>query len=170
VAVSLVAGGYQAEEAQVAAGKVKRPSEPAQFFTEEEQNQIISCVQEAEKATTAEILVRLERKCGEDPIERCRKLMDELGITRTKERTGILIYCSIEDHRVAIFGDEAIHAIVGTEGWKDACEKLASRFANGDFVDAICDAIHSMMPMLKENFPAYVVNPNELPDKPSFGE
>lgn len=154
----------------MAAGKLTRPSDPSQFFTEEEQNQIVGCVQQAEKVTTAEIRVRLERRCGENPLDRCQKLMDELGITKTKERTGILIYCSIEDRRVAIYGDAAIHSLVGSEGWKAACDEMAARFAKGDFVPAICDAIHSLLPLLVEHFPAYVVNPNELPDKPSFGE
>src|SRR4029077_8113718 len=103
------------------------------------------------------IRVRIERSCDEDPIEHCRRLLEKLGITKTKHRTGILIYCSLEDRKVAIYGDSAIHAVIGNEGWKQACEQLRVRFAKGDFANAICDAIQTLMPVLAEHFPAYKI-------------
>ena len=155
------------EVAQVEAG---RPAVPKDFFSESEQAQITKSVADAELRTAAEIRVRIERRCETDPIAHCRALLEKLGITQTAGRVGLLIYLSIEDHKVAIYGDSAIDAVIGSEGWNAACSHLRDRFAAGDFVSAICDTIQSLSRVLSTSFPATQVNPNELPDEPSLGE
>lgn len=152
------------------AGNPSRPNTPSSFFSAEEQKSIIGCISETEAATMAEIRVRIEKRCDGDSLERCRALLEELGITHTQGRTGVLIYLSLEDRRVAVYGDAAVHSVIGDDGWTKACAQLQARFKQGDFVGAICEAIHSLAPILSEHFPPHAENPNELPDEPSYEE
>jgi uncharacterized membrane protein len=161
---------YPVEVERVEAGKTERSLVPKEFFTEAEQKRIVQCVVEAESKTAAEFRVRLERRCDQDPVKHCHDLLRELGIVETEGRSGLLIYLSTEDRKVAIYGDEAIHKIIGDDGWTRTCEQLRSRFGEGDFATAICDAIHSMAETLAVHFPVKAVNPNELPDEPSIEE
>lgn len=161
------AAEYREEEAQVEAGK-PRSLVPSEFFSPEEQQTIIDCIRNAERTTTAEIRLRVERKCEGDPLLRCRILLDQLGITQTQNRTGMIIYLSIEDHQVGIFGDQAVHELIGDEGWQLACKELQRRFTAGDFVPGICETIQTFGATFSRHFPSKAENPNELPDEPSF--
>ena len=70
--------------------------------------------------TSGEIRVHLER--GAAPaaptrpglIARARKVFTTLGMHRTGERDGVLIYLAVEDRQLAIVGDEGIHGARGT--------------------------------------------------------
>lgn len=169
-AVFRVAVVSQVVEAQVEAGNISRSNTPSSFFTAEEQKTIVDCVSKTEAATMAEIRVRVEKRCEGEPLERCRSLLEELGMTHTQGRTGVLIYLSLEDRKVAVYGDAAVHSVIGDDGWKKACAQLQDRFKQGDFVAAICEAIYSLAPILSERFPPNAENPNELPDEPSYEE
>lgn len=160
---------FPVEEAPVEAGK-SRSKVPNDFFTAEEQQEIIDCIRKVERATTAEIRLRVERKCEGDPLQRCRILLDQLGITQTKDRTGMIIYLSIEDHKVGIFGDQKVHELVGDEGWQTACKELQRRFKAGEFVAGICETIQAFGSTFSKHFPPRGENPNELPDEPSYEE
>lgn len=154
----------------MAAGEPTRSQDPREFFSDSEQQQIVQCVKEMEKLTSAEIRVRIERSCSGDPVLRCYSLLEQLGITETKGRTGVLIYMTTEDRKVAVYGDHAVDQVIGTDGWSSTCKKLQSGFESGDFVQAICETIEALAKTLSVQLPAQPVNPNELPDTPSFGE
>lgn len=152
------------------AGSPSRSNTPDSFFSEEEQKTIVACISETESATMAEIRVRIERRCEGEPLERCRALLQDLGITHTRGRTGVLIYLSLEDRRVAIYGDAAVHSVIGDDGWTKACAQLQDRFKQGNFAAAICETIRQLAPILSKHFPPSADNPNELPDEPSYEE
>ncbi len=143
---------------------------PSLFFTKEEETRIEEAIHLVEKETTGEIRVRIERRCPGEPLDQARTLLYSLGMTATRERTGILIYMSISDRRLAIFGDEAIHQHFGTDGWQAVCDQLSNRFMKEEFTEGICEAIRQMGQVLAKAFPARTDDVNELPNKPSYGE
>jgi uncharacterized membrane protein len=149
---------------------MERKEVPRLFFNEDEKKTIAVAVEDAEKKTAAEIMVRLEKNCPGDPIERCRELLQRLGITSTKGRTGLIILISLQDHKVAIFGDEAIDQVIGQEGWRDICDQLVKGFKEGIPCEALCEAIQSLAAKLSVCFPCTPEDVNELPNEPSFSE
>jgi uncharacterized membrane protein len=142
---------------------------PREFFTEQEQQLISNAIHEAEHGTTGEICVRIEKRCPDNPLKHTKRLLHALGFSSTQARTAILIYISLEDRKVAIYGDSGIHQKMKNDGWQSICNDLVSHFRNENFVAGITDAIAGVGKALKEHFPATEENPNELPDKPSFG-
>jgi uncharacterized membrane protein len=143
---------------------------PQLFFTKEEEAILTETILRVEKETTGEIRIRVERRCPGDPVEQARILLQTLGLTATRERTGVLIYMSISDRRLAIYGDEAIHQKFGNEGWQSVCDQLSQRFQKEEFVEGLCDAILQVGQVLAKAFPTRKDDINELPNEPSYEE
>lgn len=143
---------------------------PRLFFTNEEEARITEAIRLAEQGTAGEIRVRIERRCPGEPLEYARDLLHSLGITATKRRTGILIYMSISDRNLAIYGDEAIHNEFGAEGWQKICNQLSARFHNEEFTEGLCEAIRQIGDVLAKAFPSAADDVNELPNEPSYEE
>ena len=146
-----------------------RQEVPRLFFSKEEQREIKQTISEAEKKTSAEIVVRLERNCPGDPLVHCRDLLETLGITQAKSRSGVIIFISLEDHKVAVFGDIAVHRIFGDEHWQQLCSTIVNGFKEGKPCEAVCDAIIRIGNQLSGPLPHSVDDVNELADDLSLG-
>ena len=75
------------------------------LFTPEQKQQIVAAIKEAEKNTSGEIRVHIDKKCKEDVLDRAAFLFDTLSMQKTAERNGVLIYIATEDRQLAILGD-----------------------------------------------------------------
>jgi uncharacterized membrane protein len=148
---------------------MERREVPRLFFTKEEQKTILEAIADAESKTSAEIVVRLERNCPGNPLEHCRDLLQTLGITEAPSRAGVIILISLEDHKVAIFGDSAVHPVVGEERWKTICAQLVAGFKKEMPCEALCKAICSIGNLLSVSLPYKEGDVNELPNELSVG-
>ena len=149
---------------------MERTEVPRSFFTEEERKRIGAAIEEAEKQTSAEIVVRLEKNCPGEPLERCRDLLHELGLTSTQGRTGVIILITVQDHKAAIFGDEAIDRILGHQGWEEIIQKMMQGFKKGEPCEALALAISDLAAHLQECFPCKTGDVNELSNEPSYSD
>ena len=57
----------------------------------------------AEKNTSGEIRIHLDKKCSTDPVEAAIKVFEKLGMTNTKDRNGVLIYLAIKDKKMEMY-------------------------------------------------------------------
>ena len=60
-------------------------------------------------------------------MTRARQVFAALGMHRTTHRAGVLIYLAVEDRKLAIVGDEGIHARVGDEYWSAVRDAMVAR-------------------------------------------
>ena len=67
-------------------------SYPTTFFTAFEQRRIVAVIQDAEHQTSGEIRVHVEGHCAGDAYVRARQVFAALGMHRTRQRNGALIY------------------------------------------------------------------------------
>ncbi len=132
---------------------------------------IIQAIVAAEAGTSAEIRVHLERRVHGGPSgktgdaqERARKVFTHLGMHRTAERHGVLIYLALEDRRLAIVGDEGVHFRVGDQYWAHVRDLMVERLRSGTTREAIVAAIHDMGRVLHEHFPKRAGDVNESTD------
>jgi uncharacterized membrane protein len=146
------------------------------LFAEGDLDAIASAVKEAEKETSAEIRVHLERtvprvagEAGPDALRRAREVFVRLGMHRTALRHGVLIYVALEDHRVAIVGDEGIHTRVGEGYWVGVRDLMVSRLRQGAASDALIEAVRDLGHSLARHFPRRPGDTNELSDSVSLG-
>lgn len=139
------------------------------FFSETEKQEIIQAIQLAEKNTSGEIRLHLENKCPRDPIQRAKEVFAELKMNETKQRNGVLIYIAVQDHQVAIWGDEGINYHVGQAFWEDEINIIVTHFKTGKYIDGISKAIAQIGENMKKYFPYKSDDENELSDEISIG-
>jgi putative membrane protein len=84
---------------------------------------------------------------------------------RTRGRTGVLIYLSLDEHRAELVADAAINAKVAPEIWGEAMAALIDGVREGRAADGMAQAVHQVGLVLAQHFPATSDNPNELPDR-----
>ena len=84
---------------------------------------------------------------------------------RTHERTGIVIYLSMREHRAEIVADEAITALVPPETWGEAMAAMLGELQQGRIADGMIAAVERVGVVLAEHFPRAEDDRNELPDR-----
>jgi uncharacterized membrane protein len=137
---------------------------PKKFFNPEEQERIVEEIRKAEDRTSGEIRVHLDCCSREIPLEKAKRVFHQLGMTRTKARSGVLIYLATEDRKFAILGDEGIHRVVPENYWDDVKEKMQKQFRESRICEGICLGIREIGEKLKVHFPVEPDDRNELPD------
>jgi putative membrane protein len=86
------------------------------------------------------------------------------GITRTKNRSGVLIFVSLGEHYARIIADEGIAAKVGNAEWQLAIDALTAHMRDGRIAAGFTAAIEQCAAVLAAHAPPDG-SPNELPDR-----
>lgn len=140
------------------------------LFTEEEKNGIVKAIADAEKNTSGEIQVHIEKTCKQDVLDRAAEVFAILHMHKTKLRNGVLFYLAVKDHKFAILGDVGINSVVPTDFWNHIKEIMKDHFRNGEFAQGLCEGIRMAGEQLKKNFPYEQGDKNELSNEISFGK
>ncbi len=138
------------------------------FFSEEEKAKIMVAIAQAENATSGEIRVHLEEKCGDDVIKRSTQIFAKLNMHKTELKNGVLIYLAVKDKKFAIIGDEGINNSVPENFWDTIKNNMQTTFSEGRFLDGIINAIYESGEQLKHFFPTLHSDINEVSDEISF--
>lgn len=72
---------------------------------------------------------------------RAMKAFVDEEVFATKDRTGILIFISLLEHRIEVLGDSGINQLVTPEDWVDVVEKIRRGVKGGRVADGLIDAI-----------------------------
>lgn len=131
------------------------PAWVRKLFTDRDLDDIAATVGRVERATSAELRVHLEERLprGVDPLQRAQALFQRLGMHRTRGRNGVLVYLALEDHKLAVLGDEAIHARVGTAYWEHVRDLMVGHLRAGASRDAVVLAVEELGRVLAAHFP-----------------
>ena len=125
-------------------------------------------IAQAERMTSGEIRVHLEDHCEDDLMDHAAFMFDELGMIRTKDRNGVLLYVSVADRRVAIIGDAGIHVRVGEGFWQDVLDLMRGHFREGHYAQGLIDGVERAGEKLREHFPFQRDDRNELSNEISI--
>ena len=140
------------------------------FFSIEEQEDIKQAIMNAELDTSGEIRVHIESVCRGDVLDRAAYIFKKLGMSKTAQRNGVLIYLAVRNRKFAIIGDKGIHSKVPADFWDTIKLKMLDYFRDGKFSDGLIYAITESGIHLKKYFPYKTDDVNELPDDISFGK
>ncbi|WP_255155774.1 TPM domain-containing protein [Ferruginibacter sp. HRS2-29] len=143
-----------------------------EFFSAEDKAQIVEAIRASEKTTSGEIRVFVEsRNAFVDAIDRAAEVFFKLKMEKTEHRNAVLLYVAMEDHQLALFGDEGIYNAVGKEYWDEAVTNMISQFTKDNVSKGIEQCILRIGQTLKEKFPyESTTDKNELPDDIVFGK
>lgn len=138
-------------------------------FSEAEHRQIVEAIGRAERSTSGELRVFIEKECSVDVLDRAAFLFHELGMDKTAARNGVLIYLATHSRKFAIIGDKGIHQLVGDEFWCNIRTEMQHHFLLGDFVTGLRNGIHMTGEALGKYFPRSTDDVNELSDDIIYG-
>jgi len=134
-----------------------------EFLSTLDQKRIVDAIASAEGRTSGEIRVHVQKRIGATDIRNlAERTFERLGMTKTAERNGVLLFIASEDRQFTILGDSGIHDKVPAGFWDDVIAKLTSRFKAGEFSDGIIEAIEAAGEHLAAYFPRSEKDVNEL--------
>lgn len=142
----------------------------AVFLSKEEEQEIVQAIVEAEKNTSGEVRVHIEKQSNITPLERAQEVFFELKMEATKDRNGVLFYVSVTDKKFAIIGDKGINDLVAPDFWNTTKEIVLNHFKQGAFKQGLVDGILSAGNQLKAYFPYQSDDENELSNEISKSE
>lgn len=92
----------------------------------------------------------------------------EIGVTATRERSGVLVMVSLSERRCVVVADLGVVARVPKEAWAKATERVEATIAEHGIdeagLDALCAAITGLGDTLEEPMPVRDDDINELED------
>lgn len=140
------------------------------YFTDDELLRISTKIKEAEKTTAGEIAVSIrEYKTffeGKKPLRQlAEKEYMRLGINKTREGTGVLIFLLLSEKQFYILADDNINKFTGEKVWTDIKEVMEEKFVRGEFCKGILFAIEEIGKILAHHFPIRPDDKNEISNR-----
>lgn len=139
------------------------------FLTKEEEQEIVQAIQIAEKDTSGEIRVHIEKTTSIDAFDRALEVFHLLKMDETALKNGVLIYLAVDDHSFVICGDEGINNVVENDFWDCTKDAMLAHFKIGNFKQGLIDGILRAGDRLKTHFPYLEGDENELSNEISKG-
>ncbi|MCF8332247.1 MAG: TPM domain-containing protein [Bacteroidales bacterium] len=133
-------------------------------FDPQEKEDIIRAIQFAEIDSSCEFKVHVDRKCPEDSVERADELFYKLDVDKTKARNGILFYVNLECRKFIIRVDEGVEAKIPGDFWEEIYHIMVVHFRKDNYVKGLSYAIQHAGEKLKDYFPWYKDDENEVTD------
>jgi len=134
------------------------------LFSDIEKEKIASAIADAEKATSGEIRIAIDKHCEADPYEKAIEYFVKLDMDKTARRNGVLIYLAHADHKFAIIGDIGINQLVPDDFWETTKIAMTAHFAKGDLAAGIIAGVTLAGEKLALFFPPEKGDINELPN------
>lgn len=132
------------------------------FLTPEEEREIVNAIVQAEKNTSGEIRIHIEKHSEKPPLERAQEVFSQLGMDATAARNGVLFYVGVDDHSFAILGDEGIDKAVENDFWDCTKDIIISHFKEKRFKQGLVEGILRAGDRLKQYFPYAEDDKDEL--------
>jgi uncharacterized membrane protein len=139
------------------------------WLTDDDLAAVTAAIAAAERGTSAEVRVHLDRRCPGDPLARAVAVFERLRMHRTRDRNGVLVYVGLEDHRLAVVGDLGIHQRAGQPYWERLVATLRTHFAQDRPRQGLIAVLDDLGRELAQHFPRRPDDVNELTDEVSVG-
>ena len=139
------------------------------FLTKAEEQEIVKAIGKAEKNTSGEIRVHIEKEISVAAIDRAMEVFRNLNMENTQERNGVIIYVAVKSKQFAIYGDKGINEKVGDDFWNSTKDAMANHFKEGNFKQGLIDGVLNAGEQLKTHFPYEDNDINELSNEISKG-
>ena len=137
----------------------------ASYFSKFDSDRIVAAVAAAEDGTSGEIRVHVTRRVPKNLEERAMRRFHLLGMTKTAERNGVLMYIAPRARKFRILGDTAIHEKCGAPFWTEVASAMEASFRKGEFTEGVVRGVERVGEVLGRHFPRKSGDRNELSNK-----
>jgi uncharacterized membrane protein len=130
---------------------------------------IEQAIRAAEQRTSGEIRVAI----GHPWFQRQARAAAErtfarLGMAKTRDRNGVLIFVAPRWRQLAVVGDVGVHAKMPADFWSTIVDRMIVDFRRGDRTAGLLAAIALLADALAAAFPPRPADVNELSDSVSL--
>ena len=139
--------------------------EVEQFLNDQQEQEVINAIRQAEKNTSGEIRVHFEKSLDQDALKRAQEVFFQLEMDKTMYKNGVLFYVAVDDHKFAIIGDEGIDKVVPDDFWESIRDEVINEFIKKNASKGLVLGILHAGEKLKEYFPYGDKHENELSDE-----
>lgn len=101
---------------------------------------------------------------NEEVHQRAIEVYFENKVSMTRDRTGIMIFVSLLEHKVEVLADCGINEKVEKEYWNELVANLGSQIGTGKKIEGMISAIESCGNSLTKSFPIKSDDTNEISD------
>ncbi len=88
----------------------------------------------------------------------------EYGVSKTRDRTGVLIFISNLEKKVLILADTGISQVYSNDSWKKQVTRIIDGIKTNNFANELVKVISEIGKVLSTNFPIKSDDTNELAD------
>jgi uncharacterized membrane protein len=141
-----------------------------QYLNDDELLRISNKIKFWEKLTAGEICVSIkERRSFLRKNKLLKQLAEEefyrLGVDKTKDATGILIFILLEEKQFYILADKGINERVPNNTWDKIKNQMQTLFIKGEFSKGIIYGVEEIGKILNTHFPIKPDDTNELSNR-----
>ena len=136
-----------------------------QFLAQIDDAKVLAAIEAAELKSSGEIRVFVSNEQIEDVMTAAQAQFNKLGMLKTKNRNGVLLFFAPKTRRFAVIGDQGIHEKCGQPFWDDVRALVAERLKAGHYTDAVVAAVNRIGDLLAQHFPRDPGDINELPNR-----
>lgn len=140
------------------------------ILTKDELNQLSRQISGIEEKTKAElrVVVRHRRHWSERKMT-SRQIAERefraLGMAKTKEGTGILVFILVGERQFELLADHGIINVLPEKYWEDLAGKLSEHFSKQRFFHGLTTSLAEVGEVLEERLPAKGPNTDEFPNE-----
>ena len=143
--------------------------ESKEFIHSLDDQQIAEAIAQAEKTTSGEIRVFVSETSVADPLVEAEKQFVRIGMTKTAQRNGVLIYFAPKSQKYAVIGDKGVHEKCGQKFWEHITEEMTPLLKGGKYTEAVILAVKEIGAALAKEFPPVAGDKDELPNRVERG-
>lgn len=144
------------------------------YFSKKDLDAITKACGKAEENTSGEIRVSIfsKRPGKMKGLELQDIALNEfynLGMDKTRDKTGILLFILLKEKRFQILADTGINSEVEQKTWDNIALGLSDYFKKGNYLEGIVNTVDEMSKILSNHFPKKADDWDELSDEVSVG-
>ncbi len=126
---------------------------PRTFSKHLQHDKIVAAIHDTDHKTSGEIRVSISPKYIDDPVAAAQSEFLRLGMNKSPERNGVLIFVAPRAHKFAVIGDKAVHAKCGDIFWQELAKVMTGYFRKSEFTPGIIHGVQKAGELLAEHFP-----------------
>ena len=140
------------------------------FINDDDFLHISNKIKEFELLTAGEISVSIKEKRKFSQRNKSIKEIAEeeffrLGIDKTRDKTGILIFLMLTDRQFHIVADKGIHEKVADSTWDELKNQIQKFFVEGKFAEGLIWGVEEVGKILAKHFPIKPDDTNEISNR-----
>jgi uncharacterized membrane protein len=139
------------------------------YLSKEDLDELKNEISEIESCSSGEIRLcfKLKRGLHERKLnfkELAIKEFHKLGMQKTVDKTGILIFILFKEKKFEIIADEGINSKISIKTWEIITSHLKNEFSHSNYKAGLWKCLNEIKKILVKEFPVKPEDKNELPN------